>query len=250
MDKLIDLKYEPGNKNLCPRWAYDDGDFIVKVIPFVSPPDANIKNQIDLINSLHPVKLIQDDFEIYENPKHPWFFNNGDRSTTFLKYKMTKVPYVYQLDENISYRDSMKRLLTPIYTDIDLYNEYILSKYIEVNLKIFPHLNADGGNGNILQYDIGDWIIVDWDDCILGNEHSSQEIGETLISETVDGRCRMEKFGGNLNTIIEMCNKTFDFYKKLTYNTVLEDCVVDIEKMAIKTQQKNKAKYEGTWKNR
>ena len=52
------------------------------------------------------------------------------------------------------------------------------------------------------------------------------------------------------DTIIEMCNKTFDFYKKLTYNTVLEDCVVDIGKMAIKTQQKNKAKYEGTWKNR
>lgn len=242
MDKLIELKYEPGNKNLFPRWTYDGGDFIMKVVPLVSPPNTDIKPQIDLINSLHPVKLIYDDFEIYEDPKNPWFFNDGYRSTSFLKYKMTKVPYVYQLDENISFIDSKIRNLTPLYTDIDMYNKHILTKYVEVNLKIFPHANTDGGHGNIFQFDIGDWILIDWDDCILGNKHDAQRIGYDLTRESVEFIESVVLTFSNYSyeSLLEKYKKTIDFYKKLTYNTVLEDCELNAEEMANESSLKLK----------
>lgn len=244
--KLISSKYEPGNTNGCPRWVYDDGDFIVKIIPLITPSDASIKDQADLINSLHPKKLIHDDWEIFEQPEHTWKLKNEKKSNTFLKYKMTKVPYVFQLDENIPYLASKARRLTPLYTDLDLYNEHIFKKYIETNIKTFPYWNTDGGHGNIFQFDIGDWIIVDWDDCLLGNVHDSQSIGENLIRETVE--CVYDLLNTyDYDKLIEFFNKTIDFYKKSTYNTVLEECEIDIKKVALETLEKNKFKIDGTW---
>lgn len=244
--KLISSKYEPGNTNGTPRWVYDDGDFIVKIIPLITPSDASIKDQADLINSLHPKKLIHDDWEIFEQPEHTWKLKNGKKSNTFLKYKMTKVPYVFQLDENIPYLASKARRLTPLYTDLDLYNEHIFKKYIETNIKTFPYWNTDGGHGNIFQFDIGDWIIVDWDDCLLGNVHDSQSIGENLIRETVE--CVYDLLNTyDYGKLIEFFNKTIDFYKKSTYNTVLEECEIDIKKVALETLEKNKFKIDGTW---
>ena len=248
-NKLILEKYEAGNTNGCPRWAYDDGNFIVKIIPLITPSDASIKDQADLINSLHPKKLIQDDWEIFEQPEHTWRLDNGITSNTFLKYKMTKVPYVFQLDENIPFLASKNRTLTPLYMDLDLYNEHILSKYIDTNIKIFPHWNTDGGHGNVLQFDIGDWIIIDWDDCLLGNVHDSQSIGEHLIRENVECVFDLQN-KDDYNQLVEYFNKTIDFYKKLTYNTVLEKCDFDVKALAHKSYEKAKFKKAGKWNNK
>jgi hypothetical protein len=245
-EKLISSKHSPGNTNGTPRWVYDDGDFIRKIIPYIAGPDLNFQNQADLINSLHPKKLIHDDWELSEKPEHTWKLKNGEKYNTFLHYKMTKVPYVFQLNENIPYLASKARRLTPLYTDLDLYNEHIFKKYIETNIKTFPYWNCDGGHGNIFQFDIGDWIIIDWDDCLLGNAHDSQSIGENLIRENVE--CVYDLFDSSTvkdyGKVIEFFNKTIDFYKKLTYNTVLEECEIDIKKVALETLENSRFKKD------
>lgn len=230
--KLINSNLDTGSI----RWAYDDNDSIVKVIPFVASPSANINDQINTINSLHSKKLIYDDWELIEKPEHNWTAGKLS-SNTYIQYRMIKVPYVFELDKNISYAMSKKIPLSPIYTNMDLYNEHILSKYIETNIKIFPYMNTDGGHGNILQFDINDWIIVDWDDCILGNKHDSQRIGVDLIREAVEA---VTELGSNFtyNDLLENYKKTFDFYKKLTYNTVLESFEADLSTMASASYKK------------
>ena len=230
--KLINSNPDTGSI----RWAYDDNDSIVKVIPFVASPSVNINDQINTINSLHSKKLIHDDWKLIEIPEHNWVVGKLS-SNTYIQYRMIKVPYVFELDKNISYAMSKKIPLSPIYTNMDLYNEHILSKYIETNIKIFPYMNTDGGHGNILQFDINDWIIVDWDDCILGNKHDSQRISVELIKEAVEA---VTQLGSNFtyNDLLENYKKTFDFYKKLTYNTVLEFFEADLPTMASASYKK------------
>jgi len=230
--KLIKANTEKGNTNGNPRWVFDDGDSIVKLVPYIADDDFNIQPQIDLINSLHNKKLIHDDWKIKKMSWHTWYLDNGESSDKFIEYRMTKVPYVFELDKNISYTESKKNPKSAIYNDVDLYNEHILSKYIETNIKIFPYMNADGGYGNILQYDIGDWVIVDWDDCFLGAKRDAQEIGEIIVREAVESVTLLNPRTFNYDTLLEKYKKTIDFYKKSTYNTVLEPFEADLPTMA------------------
>ena len=230
--KLIKANTEKGNINGNPRWTYDDGDFIVKVIPYVAHNGANINDQINLINSLHNKKLIHDDWTIKKKSGHTWYLNNGQESNKFIQYRMTKVPYVFELDKNLSYAESRKNPKSEIYNDVDLYNEHILSKYIETNIKIFPYMNSDGGYGNILQFDIGDWILIDWDDCILGATRNAQEIGQDMVREAVESVTLLNSRTFSYDNLLETYKKTFDFYKKSTYNTVLEPFEGDLPTMA------------------
>jgi len=231
--KLMPDKFEPGdpNERSChmPRWAYDDGNFIVKIIPAID--EECIQGQIDLINSLHPKKLIHDDWEIIERLDYSWNGNESN-SNSFIKYKMTRVPYGFELDKNLSWLENDSNPLSSIYNDMDMYNKHVFPKYIETNLKIFPYCNVDGGRSNILQFDIGDWIIIDWDDCILGQIHDSQYIGECLVIDAVETLYEAAKIGADYNLLFEYYNSTYDVYKKLTYNTVLDDCEINIETAA------------------
>ena len=235
--KLLKANTEKGNANGHPRWAYDDGDSIVKVLPYMVQDEVSIDDQINLINSLHSKKLIYNDWTTKEIPEHTWKLNDGERSNTFIQYRMIKVPYVFELDKNISFAESKKISLSPIYTDADLYNEHILSKYIKTNIKIFPHMNADGGHGNIFQFDIGDWIIIDWDDCFLGAKHDSQKIGQDMVREAVENIIKLDT-DFTYNDLLENYKKTFDFYKKSTYNTVLESFEIDLPTMASASYKK------------
>jgi len=230
--KLIKANTEPGNRYGNPRWVYDDGDSIVKVLPYIIQEDANINDQINLINSLHSKKLIYDDWTIKEMPEHTWVLKDGAKSNKFIQYRMIKVPYVFELDKNLSYAESRKIPKSIIYDDVNLYNEHILSKYIETNIKIFPYMNADGGHGNIFQFDIGDWIIIDWDDCLLGTKRDAQEIGRNIVVEAVESVTLLDPLTFNYDTLIENYKKTIDFYKKSTYNTVLEPFKADLSAMA------------------
>ena len=93
-------------------------------------------------------------------------------------------------------------------------------------------MNADGGYGNILQYDIGDWVIVDCDDCFLGAKRDAQEIGEIIVREAVESVTLLNPRTFNYDTLLEKYKKTIDFYKKSTYNTVLEPFEADLPTMA------------------
>ena len=93
-------------------------------------------------------------------------------------------------------------------------------------------MNADGGYSNILQFDIGDWIIVDWDDCILGAIRDAQEIGQHIVREAVESVTLLNRRTFSYDALFEKYKKTIDFYKKSTYNTVLEPFEADLPTMA------------------
>ena len=84
--KLLKANTEKGNINGNPRWVYDDGDSIVKVLPYIVQDGANIQDQINLINSLHNKKLIHDDWTIKKMSWHTWYLNNGESSNKFIQY--------------------------------------------------------------------------------------------------------------------------------------------------------------------
>jgi hypothetical protein len=222
------IKHEKGNKNGCPRWVYENNNHIIKTIPFKPAYNLNVGNQIKLINEVSDTELILSDYKIEDNK--------------FLTYKMNKIPYQFDLEENIVNEASFdgdtfffkNKKFKSIYTDIDLYLENILVKYVKVNLKLFPYYNIDGGYGNILQYDIGKWIIIDWDDCILGNKCNSQDIGKYLMIETVESIIDLIECA-DIKDIKNYYQKAIKFYKKMTLNTVLENCEFNLEELAIKS---------------
>lgn len=214
-----------------PTFVYDDGDYIVKEIPYQTPTQNPVINQIRLINSVLNLELISSEYSIKEKPNVYWQEAYGERSNLFLKYKMKKIPYVFDLEKNIPHKRGPNIKLSPIHTDIDLYLEHVLTRYIELNIKLYPYHNVDCAYGNVLQFDIGKPVIIDWDDTLLSHEHTSQRTGESLIKYSVES-VGILKVNYSKENIIKFYKKTFDFYKELTYNTVLQHCNIDVNKMA------------------
>ena len=75
--------------------------------------------------------------------------------------------------------------------------------------------------------DNGDVCLIDWDDCLLGNQHDSNT-GNHLIRECVKAdsthkdNLDKKEIKGNLM-------KSIDAYEKLTYNTKLSKFQIDID---------------------
>lgn len=214
-----------------PTFVYDDGDYIIKEIPYQTPTQNPVINQIRLINSILNLELISSEYSIKEKPNVYWQEVDGKRSNVFLKYKMKKIPYVFDLEKNVPHKRGPDVVLPPLYTDMDLYLKHILTRYIELNIKLYPYHNVDNCHGNVLQTDIGKPVIIDWDDALLGHEHTSQRTGELLIKWAVESVGAL-KVNYSKENIIKFYKKTFDFYEELTYNTVLQHCNIDVNKMA------------------
>tara|TARA_B100001057_G_scaffold435119_1_gene465235 strand:+ start:1023 stop:1757 length:735 start_codon:yes stop_codon:yes gene_type:complete len=231
------LQKYPGDGR--PTFVYDDGDCIVKEIPLSKDYEGsrNIGNQIKLINSVLDFNLIYPDYQVEEKPNYIWQDGSGYKSNLFLRYKMKKIPYVYDLEKNIPHERGPNVVLPQLYKDPDLYLKHILARYIELNIKLHPYHNVDNGHGQLLQYDIGKPIIIDWDDTILGHKHHPQETGSLSIKWAVESVGLLKLNFGKEN-IIRLYEKTFNFYKELTYNTVLQDCNIDIDEMSAQSYKR------------
>ena len=206
-----------------PRWVYETENTIIKTIPYFPGPQSTVKKQIDLINEVCGFKFIIN-YRI-EEKSEIWKNNFNDRSNLYLTYQMEKLHYVYNpFGSKLTKRGAIVQELR----HIDAILKYVLPLYLDMALKIFPYGNFDLSAGNAMTKDNGDVCLIDWDDCLLGNQHDSNTIGNHLIRECVKAH-NTHKNNLDKKEIKVSLMKTIDVYKKLTYNTKLSEFQIDID---------------------
>lgn len=206
-----------------PRWVYETENTIIKTIPYFPSPQSTVKKQIDLINEVCGFELIIN--HKIEEKNEIWKNNFNESSNLYLTYQMEKLSYMYNpVDSELIKRGNV----APGLKYIDNILKYVLPLYIDIALKIFPYGNFDLSAGNAMTRDNGDVCLIDWDDCLLGNQHDSNTLGNHLIRECVKAdsthkdNLDKKEIKGNLM-------KSIDAYEKLTYNTKLSKFQIDID---------------------
>ena len=206
-----------------PRWVYEAENSIVKTIPYYPHPESVVKEQINLINKVCGFKFIIN--HRIEEKDDTWKNNFNESSNTYLTYQMEKLPYMYNpFDNRLIERGDIAEELR----HIDNILKYVLPLYIDIALKIFPYGNFDLSAGNAMTTDNGYVCLIDWDDCLLGNQHTSNTIGNHLIRECVKAD-NTHKDNLDKREIKNALIKTIDVYKKLTYNTKLSEFQINID---------------------
>tara|TARA_B100001057_G_scaffold435119_1_gene465236 strand:+ start:1744 stop:2487 length:744 start_codon:yes stop_codon:yes gene_type:complete len=224
------IKYQPPKDNtngVSPRWIYETENSIIKTIPyFPHIPDQDesmIQKQIDLINKVCGFDLIIN-YRL-EEKSETWKDNNNESHNRYITYQMEKLKYSYSTDNQ---RRNDTDLRDPKIKKIDGILKYILPIYLDVALKIFPYGNFDLASANIMMRDNGDTCLIDWDDCLLGHQHTSDTIGNHIIRECVKANnTHIDDI--DKKEIKDVLMKTIDVYKKLTYNTKLSEFQIDID---------------------
>ena len=217
------IKHEPHDGNgTTPRWVYKAENKIIKTIPYQPDPESNINKQVWLVNDVCGFDFITD-YRI-ERRTTQWSNRAGKLSNIFLTYTMTELKWIYNpFGKRLTNIDPVQKE----FTNIDGILTYKLPLYVNLALKIFPYMNTDLSHENAMQRENGDICFIDWDDCLLGNIHTSQSIGQKLIEECVKAHCT---FLDNLDKqqVLETLKKSIDEYTKLTYNTKLCNFDIDI----------------------
>ena len=218
------IKYFPHDGHgTSPRWVYETENTVIKTIPYFPGPKSTVNKQIDLINKVCGFKFIIN--HRIEEKSEIWKNNFNDRSNLYLTYQMEKLNYVYNpFGSKLTKRGGLVEELK----HIDAILKHVLPLYIDMAIKIFPYGNFDLSAGNTMMRDNGDICFIDWDDCLLGNEHTSDGIGNHLVRECVKAHdTHIDHL--NKEEIKDVLMKTIDVYKKLTYNTKLSEFQIDVD---------------------
>ena len=217
------IKHQPHDGNgTTPRWVYRAENTIIKTIPYQPDPRSDITEQVKLINDVCGFEFIIN-YRL-EDRTTQWSNKAGQISNTFLTYTMQKLNWLYNpFGKKLTNIDPVEKELT----HIDGILKYVLPHYVDLALKIFPYANFDLSHENLMQRDNGDICFIDWDDCLLGNIHDSNDIGKSIIEECVKAHnTHMDDL--DKQQVLENLKKTIDEYTKLTYNTKLCNFDIDI----------------------